>query len=94
LVLGFGQGMSLRGIAVWLKCIGFPSASASNPGKVIECAVFALKLRNKEPEMVKAILGRKELIFNFFQFPETPCFSTTTEFQQDCLTVPDKGCAT
>jgi len=82
-VLGFGQGVSLWGIEVWLKGLGFPSASASNPGKVIESAVFARKWRNKEPEMVKALLSRKELIFNFFQFPEIPCFSTTTEFQQD-----------
>ncbi len=48
LVLGFGQGMSLRGIEAWLKGLGLPSASAANLGKVIEEAVAELSQRRQE----------------------------------------------
>jgi len=48
LVLGFGQGMSLRGIEVWLKGLGLASASAANLGKVIEEAVAGLSRRREE----------------------------------------------
>jgi len=48
LVLGFGQGMSLRGIEAWLKGLGLPSASAANLGKVIEAAVAQLSRRRQE----------------------------------------------
>lgn len=48
LVLGFGQGMSLRGIEGWLKGLGLPSASAASLGKVIEAAVAELSQRRQE----------------------------------------------
>ena len=48
LVLGFGQGMSLRGIEAWLKGLGLPSASAASLGKVIEAAVAQLSQRRQE----------------------------------------------
>ena len=48
LVLGFGQGMSLRGIGAWLKGLGLPSASAASLGKVIEEAVAELSQRRQQ----------------------------------------------
>lgn len=48
LLLGFGQGMSLRGIRAWLQSLGLPSSSAANLGKVIEQAVTELSQRRQE----------------------------------------------
>jgi len=49
LVMGFGQGMSLRGLSAWLKGLGLPSASAANLGAVIQEAVAELSQRRQQP---------------------------------------------
>lgn len=48
LVMGFGQGMSLRGLSAWLKGLGLPSASAPSLSAVIAEAVEELSRRRQE----------------------------------------------
>lgn len=49
LVMGFGQGMSLRSLSIWLRSLGFPTGCASSLGKVIEKKVLELKERRGGP---------------------------------------------
>ena len=54
LVLGFGQGMSLRSLSVWLRGLGFPTGCPSTLGRVIYGKVMELRERRRRA------LGRGE----------------------------------
>jgi len=54
LVLGFGQGMSLRSLSVWLRGLGFAGGCPSTLGRVIYGKVMELRERRRRA------LGRGE----------------------------------
>lgn len=47
LLMGFGQGMSLRSLCVWLKGLGLPTGSLSTLQRLIREKALELSLRRQ-----------------------------------------------